>query len=408
MSGDIQLLALFGEREYFDKYKEYISNYVVQKETKVISQTVRKWYDDNPDAEQVDWEDFKLQFKIKYHPALKEMQYIVFEKIIDNIKAEEINEDVIDTFCDMDTAARIKQVLADKSEDADTWAEVQAIIDERNSVATINQQEEECLVDMDVEHLVDTVVLSGGVEWRLDRLNESVGQIHDSDFIVVGKRPETGGTTFLTSEFTYMLGQLPDNQNAIIFNNEEGGEKVGLRVLQSALNNTTGEVLVDPAAANIEFQKFLDGRRLDVYHKPALSIYDIERQLKDGNYGLIGINVLEKVSGFNNLDDVSRRQRLAEWCRIMADKYGAVFAIIQADGTAEGEKYLNMSQLYGSKTGVQGEIDVLIMIGKDPTVDDKRYFSIAKNKKPTTGRMQPALKHAKFEADFDEERGRFT
>ena len=85
-------------------------------------------------------------------------------------------------------------------------------------------------------------------------------------------------------------------------------------------------------------------------------------------------------------------------------------SIIQADGSAEGQRWLNQSQLYGSKTGVQGEIDVLLMIGKteEPGHEEQRFIHVAKNKKPTTGRMDPRVKHGKFIVDFDEERGRYN
>jgi hypothetical protein len=87
-----------------------------------------------------------------------------------------------------------------------------------------------------------------------------------------------------------------------------------------------------------------------------------------------------------------------------------VICIHQADASAEGVKWLNQSQLYGSKTGVQGEADVLIMIGAthEPGDENRRYISICKNKLPGGPRTEIALRRGKHEVMFDGDIARFT
>ena len=67
-----------------------------------------------------------------------------------------------------------------------------------------------------------------------------------------------------------------------------------------------------------------------------------------------------------------------------------------------------MAQLYGSKTGIQGEADVILMIGCEDNGQDIRYISIPKNKLPGGPRSVPGLRHGKFEVNFDHQTGRFT
>jgi len=279
----------------------------------------------------------------------------------------------------------------------------------------VNKFEESCVssednfINMDINHLVDKVIKGPGVEWRLEDLNESIGQVHEGDNILIVKRPETGGTTFLTSEFTHMLDQLPDGKSAVIFNNEEGGEKIGLRVLSSALNASSTEIEADPDKIEADYKTFLNGREIAIYDKSGMSYKDIERVLKQHpEYWLVGINVLAKVQGWNRLDGVARLQAQSEFTRSIAKKGHAVMSVLQADAEAEGKQFLTQSNVHGSKTDVAGEADVMIMIGKDPDSPGLRYISITKNKKPTTGRMIPSNKHAKFSCNFDEERGRYT
>ena len=86
-----------------------------------------------------------------------------------------------------------------------------------------------------------------------------------------------------------------------------------------------------------------------------------------------------------------------------------MFVVAQADASAEGVRWLDQSQLYGSKTGMQGEADVQLMIGKDnePGHEGDRFISIVKNKTSGGPRCNPSLRHGKFEVTFDGERARF-
>ena len=51
-------------------------------------------------------------------------------------------------------------------------------------------------------------------------------------------------------------------------------------------------------------------------------------------------------------------------------------------GDAEGKPYPSMDMLYGSKTGIQGEADLIIMLGRKDN-SSTRYISLPKNKLQT-------------------------
>ncbi len=139
-----------------------------------------------------------------------------------------------------------------------------------------------------------------------------------------------------------------------------------------------------------------------------MHIRDVERKLKSGDYGLIGINILSKVAGFKGKEDMDKLEALGHWARILSDEYGPVFVVHQADGTAEGQKILDQSQLYKSKTALQQEIDFQIMIGKthDLLEQQYRYINVVKRKSLLGGHrnagqrktLSPVLK-VSFNAD---------
>ncbi len=414
----LELLSLLSTSEAYTKYVPYLKGYTLTNEVAQLVKDIGIYYTFKPEVESIDWDAFKGWFQLVQHPSMKREQMEAYVTVMDNLQTYTPDPAIMSQVIDLDYIAQIKSLTTDYilegKKKEDTFDSISCILEERG-VNKNKLQGKTDFVDMDIDRLVQSVVKGHGVEWRLDLLNECVGQVHHSDFIVVCKRPETGGTSFLISEFTYMLHQLPPGKDAIIFNNEEGGDKLALRIVQSALNITTQELMADLPRYKAEFTKFLGDRHIRLVHKPGISVREIERICKQGDYFLIGINVIEKLKGIEGghkggVDDVARRQHIAEWCRGLADKHGAVIGIVQAGDLAEGVDYMTQNMMYGSKTGVQGEIDVLIMIGRvhDPSQDGTRFMSICKNKKPCTGRMDPTKSHARFPCNFDRQTGHYT
>jgi len=63
-------------------------------------------------------------------------------------------------------------------------------------------------------------------------------------------------------------------------------------------------------------------------------------------------------------NDVQRLTMIFQQGREWAKEYAPVIAVHQLDGGAEGMQYPTMDHLYMSKTGLQGEADAIIMLGK--------------------------------------------
>ena len=408
MIKDTKLIALLNSRERHDEYIKYIRGFRLTKECAGIIDDISEWYTQNPKEDSFEWSDLRNFIHIDQHPTAKPTWHDIVDAILDTTEKETLDVGVVSRLNELKLSEDIQECIKtiESKSNTDGVDKIFSLMERHQSTLV---PKEDYFVDMDVSKLVDEVIKGPGISWRLDDLNLTVGQVHEGDFILVGKRPECGGTSFLTSEFTYMLNQLPEGKNAIIFNNEEGGNKIGLRVIQSALGVDSTAIEADPASVETAYNKYLNDRKIYIYDQPGMSVQDIERVLRaNPDCWLIGLNVLDKIGGYKNMDEIARYRKLAEFSRRTAKEHGAVVAIAQADASAEGQQYLDQTQLYGSKTGVQGEADVMIMIGKDPDLPYSRFFSIPKNKKPTTGRMHKNARHGKFEAKFDEDLGRFT
>ena len=205
-----------------------------------------------------------------------------------------------------------------------------------------------------------------------------------------------------------MLEQLDPNSNAIIFNNEEEPSKIYTRMVSTALNIDYKKMMTAHAHYEQEYRTWLDGKQWTLAHDTMMSLGSIHTKLREREYGLIAINVLLKVGGTSAKEDHDKFQALGEECRRIAQLYGPVLAVVQADPSAEGMRFIPQDRIYKSKTALQGEADALIMIGKDEDVPDNlRYINVAKNKIPPAPCTDLANKHIKSECEFDISTGRF-
>ena len=392
------LLRVLGVRENWEKYRGFIKRHILTDEVNEIVRDIDLWYASHKD---MDWGTFSTMFLIKrpnLTPEKKEYYARVFDGMGDAPPAQEL----IRQCHNLDYAARVLDKAQECIDGKGGLEEVNELLDEWKKAA---KPDSIPFVDCGIEHLLDETIRQGGLEWRMKELNVSLGPLHKGDFILIGKRPETGGTTALTDNLTHMIGQTQGK--AIIFNNEEMGSKVQLRLYQSALNATTRELMKAPQRAEQKYRE-LGCDRILVYDAPAIHVREVEAICKQVQPAIIAFNTLPKIKGFGKENEVMRLQQLSQWARELSKRYGPVLAVWQADGTAEGKKWLEMNQLDWSKTGAIGEADAIIMIGKGHDEDDKRYIHICKNKLPGGPISHEDFRHGKFPVGFDGARGRYV
>jgi hypothetical protein len=414
-SPDAELIRTAASRSEFETFKPILSDRVAIPEAQAVLEDIGAWYDANPGAATISWSAFLGWARIARRSVWKPDKWSVYVEIVNTAAAlPAANPAIVARFHEFKTLGLLRSEVENqiRASKPDGLAEIVRIAEEGitalGAAATKGDSE---LVTDDLGALLDVVTRVHGLEWRLEDMNLSIGPIDKGDVVLIGKRPEVGGTTFLASEFAYMAPQLPKGKHAVIFTNEEVGAKVKMRIISAALGRSQADIAADPKKAEADLARILDGRRIDVIHNTAMTNRTVERRLRSGMYGLIGINVLDKVRMVGNkAEGADLKRDIGIWTRQLADTYGAVMGVLQADASAEGEKWPDQSRLYGSKTGLQAESDVLIMIGKthNPAEADRRYMGVVRNKLPGGSRTKPGYRHGQFEVRFDSETARFS
>lgn len=401
---DQDILKYMSSRDNYFELKDVITKGLCVKESWELLTDFGEYFKQHPEVEQIDG-DFKMWQRVVRHPSWKPEVARIKGAIVDSILALDIPQrssflETIDHLRAIATASNIAKGLEQGSLSKDK-AYQQLELELRPKASDDSGPTQFSLQSLQDIHR------TGGFLFRLEDLNRSIGPLRKGDFVLVVKRPEVGGTSFLVSELGYMLSQT--NGNAVIFNNEEAPDKVYGRMVTSALGVDGRTLVADPARYQAEYDKWLDGSNFDLVHDTNMTIHSIHKQLESKPYDLIGINVLLKVGGTGAKEDHDKFQALGEECRRISQHYGPVMAIVQADPSAEGMQYIPMDRIYKSKTALQGEADAMIMIGTDEDIrDDTRYIYVAKNKLPPSKYTDDKLKHIKSEVAFDLPTGRFT
>ena len=413
---DLDLLFVFGKRATWEKYASVVKEHNLTKEALQIFKDISAWYDEDTTRTSIDWNAFATWFKHVKHPTFKPEVSELYEKIFDNltkITASPIEADLIKSFITKDYLTRIADLSLRGAEGTKivTIDDISVVIDEHN-VAVGVTAEDSYIVEGDIHDLLAHVVSGGGYDWRLNELNKALGPLRKGDFIVMTARPDAGKTTLLASESTWMASQLPKEKHVLWFNNEEEGRKVKFRIIQAAIGWTTEQVEFNPNKAYELYEKEVGSLdKILVYDRASFTIRDVKRTLDKYDAGLIIFDQLRKVHGFEKEggNEVGRLQLVFQQAREWAKEYAPVITVHQADGTAEGQKWIELNQLHMSKTDIVGEADAVISLGRthEPGFEKTRFLYVPKNKLAGGPKSDNALRNGKFELTIEPEIARF-
>ena len=401
----------------FRKYRKYIKDHCLQPETKLVLDAITDFYHQFPTVSNIDWAALET-FIFSKHLTKLGSKVVTVKAVINNCKSYTPTvayDELIRYFVELDYAARIalectkiKEGSADLEQVADLAVKGVKEIGRFVDV-------ESMFVEPDISAVCERIATTG-YEWRLRFLNESLGPLRDGDFVLLAARVECGKTTFLASEVSYFLPQMPIDRPIVWVNNEERSEQVFFRIVQAVLDKTTAEVKADPAQAMKDFEEACKGRKILVtdgktnHEKPLTSLF------QDIRPGMIIFDQLDKVHGFSKDDrEDLRLGRLYKWARDLAREYGPVITASQVSADVDKKEwpsYIGLDSLRGSKVDKPGEADAIITIGKAtdplPGEEHQRSINIPKNKMTGLGPYhKEELRHGQAIVMIDPLRGRY-
>ncbi len=273
------------------------------------------------------------------------------------------------------------------------------------------EKEEDIFVSDDLMFLMDSTFKKPGLRWRLKTLNQMLGSLRKGDFGFIFARPETGKTTFLASETSFMAEQLTEDAGPILWiNNEEQSEKPMLRCIQASTGCSLPQLYSDLETFSKLFKEKTKGKLKIVKDVSVIHKSTVEKLCRRYKPSLLIFDQIDKIVGFDDDRDDLRLGAIYQWARDLAKQYCPVIAVCQSDGTGEGVKWLTMGNVANAKTSKQAEADWILGIGKinDPGYDNIRYFHLSKNKLLGDEDTLPDQRHGKREVLIDPQIARYV
>lgn len=412
MSYDIDLLKVVGNKDKYERFKEYVKKHNVSSITKNIFDVLGDYWATYPTHTEINVDDLRTFFFLVKGKKVKDTT--AYETVFDNLKTPSssvMEEAIIKRLIEVDYATRIYEEAAGYVSNVagKDISNIAPLLDAMQAELGSTEAEETPFVEPTLSYLRD-VLSTPGLVWRLPEFRISMGPLRKGDFIILGARPEVGKTTLIASEITYMLEQIEDGRHIVWVNNEEASAKVMMRCIQAMFQVTTKELLDDVGKYEAEFMASGGNRLLLVKDDgPYKNASKIDMLLRKYPPALVVFDQLDKVKGFSNekRDDL-RIGSLYEWARDISKTMCPVIAVSQLDGSAEGMKWCTMDHLRGSKTDKPGEADAIVLIGDERDGTLNRYISIAKNKLVGDKHTLEEHRHGTFHVSIDPPKARYV
>lgn len=401
---EIPLLKALLNVENYTEYRNYIELEDVTPDLVPILRAVDSWFTENVDPPTI--EDIAL---LTFAGNIPEKNKDIVKQALEAMKSNDGSESVhklLESFRRNRWLSTLALTAIDAQTGRKSLTEVLSLADKLRAP----QKQLVTYVTEDLNEILHHTVEQRGLRWRLDSLNKRLGSLRKGNFGFVFARPETGKTTFLSSEVTHMATQIstPGSGPVLWFNNEQPGADVQLRIYEAALGKTRKELRAEREKYGNEYKTLFGGKILLVDDVTA-SRGKIEAVCAREKPSLIIFDQIDKITGFKADRRDLEMGEIYKWAREMAKTYCPVIGVCQADGSADGEAWLNMGHVADAKTAKQAEADFILGIGKshDGGKEFIRYISICKNKLSGDDDTEPSLRHEKVTVLLQPEIGRY-
>jgi hypothetical protein len=407
----MHILKVLETRDDYAAYSKFINSDVMVQHEKYVFDAVGKFFEDHPSDDTISWSSFGTYVIYGCSYSVSDNDAIQVGALCANLDGVDTSgvskTDIIKGFVDKRYGLEVGTSAFAVAEGAPgvERTDVVDLVDQWTLAVTDADPEEDHTVLIDDDFLADVLVAPEGLQWELPALQECFGPL-SAGLIVIGSRPDSGKTTMLLREalnFTPQLAHL--GKSVCFFGNEENIKSRIIPRVACMFGGYSPVELLNPSKKVDILMQFnlwnlgtMNGT-FKFYNSESFNCMDIENFAEKNNAGAIFIDQLGSVEGYESTrhSGVDRFALVCKHLRRIGDDICPVIGTVWADFSAEGVAYINMAQLYGSKTALQGNSDAVLTLGK---VDNTptRYLSCVKNKLPYG---DPLKANGKWELTFD-------
>ncbi len=395
MSDILFIIKIFLEdKETYLQYREYLSHISnLDDSHKLLLKIIDTYYEEY-DTNSIEKENLLAYVELNYSLVKNKKVILEFiDKLYELNTNRDLLKDILRNLADKHLAARLTDKLYALIEGSTAVSLHNIKLDLEEHLSRIDSELEDAgdntLCSSSMVDLVTRDIKRQGLDWHLPFLTQQLGPLVGSSLIHVYARPNSGKTSFmchLASYLAYQCRRMGEG-DILHFNNEQEEGIIRKRHACSLLNKNAMWVKENPEEADrLLSEKGFD--RIKLYG-PALTLDYIENRIRRHCPKAVIIDQGVKVSYPKQSDSQQERiTRLYNHYRNLAHKYKCdIISVGQARDVEFRKKdesglWLTMDDCDYSRTGLQGECDTMIGIGKTNNVEDDylRYVAITKEK----------------------------
>ena len=389
MSVELSLIrCVCDSREMFDKYYPYIKTLNnMDRDMRLLFTLVAKYYE-KYNTQSISKDDLMAFYDYMY-PLTKNRT--LHTELIHNLFEMKVNVNIVqdhfENVMERHYAARMVQELQPVLEGG-KFSVLPTIKDMAEEYVTKmkNPPPESMTLqpkELSIEELVSKEISPEGPTWPLQGLNNSIGVLRRGKFGIAYAYVDTGKSSFGARCSAHWLKQLKENELLIYAGNEEGLSAIQLRIWQSLLDKDKFWIAQNMQAAKDIVARWTSRLKMfdSIYH-----IATINKLLEQYHPMVLVVDQVTKLKmpGKKQSKDVEELEAISNFCREKAKEFDtSIFGLTQGTGESHDKLYLELTDMYNSRVGIQGELDYAIGIGMDrkhPENANRRYFNVAKNK----------------------------
>lgn len=298
--------------------------------------------------------------------------------------------------------------------------EVDLVAQLKQLVQTTSQQVENSSAGSYIQESISDILADEGCDRGLklptQLLQEHIKGLLGGALVGVAARVDKGKSSLLATIAAHLAPQIPEyfgeDRPILWLNNEGNGRRIYPRIYTAALGVDSTELLrMDKEGKLIPAYIKAVGRvdRIRVKDIHGATMAQIEQVVEAMNPSVVIVDMMANVrsgavAGGNKTDALEGVWQAFREMAVIHDFVGIGTAQISADG--DDMLYPQYGALKDSKTGVQGTLDVLLMLGalNSPDYATIRGLSTPKNKYSIPGKPS----HCQGEVHFDATLCKFT
>lgn len=382
MSGSLVLRGLLNYKNYV-RYAGVINKLRdVDKSFRVLFSLIADYYTRYPTAD-IPPQNLLAFFTVQYpDPSGLELAHDVLKQMVDmDITQDDILKQAMNRFTEKYFLNQIVQACIPVLEDQEPTAVEQV----QEYLTQLRQVTDDIADSASWEPIQIRDVLeyteSEGLTWVVPILHEALGPVRNGFLYHLYARPDSGKTSLCCHLAAHFAFQFRRTDECILYlNNEEHINRVRRRILCALLNVTPSDLISNEERLQGEFERKGGGRIISF--GDCQSVVEVERYISTFAPRVVFIDTGPKVAplGSSTASEPERKHQTYKRLRELANQYAcAIITTGQADASADGKRYLTLSQMDGSKVGIPSELDAAIGIGIG-TASQVRFFSVTKNK----------------------------